>query len=165
MILLKYLVFYTITVGGYQGENNFNQMTSKLTSNLNAPLMTVEDLKKVLNKKDVMILDAREPKEYSVSHITKAVPVGYKRFNLQQTLKKIPANQKVVVYCSVGYRSGKIVEKLRENGIEAYNLKGGVFGWVNSGNEVVDTNSKKTKRIHGYNKSWSKWIKAGEPVL
>jgi rhodanese-related sulfurtransferase len=177
MIFIKCIVFYTVFAFGYEGEKAFDSMVEKLTKNLSAPQITSTFLKKDLNKKlisnlkrkkdveNFSILDARENEEFKISHIPGATLVGYKNFSLKKTLKIIPKNQKVVVYCSVGYRSGKIVEKLRENGVEAYNLRGGIFGWANSGNELVDANEKKTQKIHGYNKTWSKWIKGRESVL
>lgn len=110
-----------------------------------------------------IFLDAREPDEFEVSHIPGALPVGYKKFDIR-LLQQIPKDTTVVVYCSVGYRSEKITEKLLDAGFtNVHNLYGGIFEWVNSGLSVVDQNGM-TQRVHTYNKSWSKWLKKGVSV-
>lgn len=130
----------------------------RLTTLLNftVPLLGVDELKE--QQEDWYILDAREKEEYQVSHIPNARYIGYKKFE-EAMLEDIPKNAKVVVYCSVGYRSEKIGEKLKVAGYEnIYNLYGSIFEWVNAGNEVEDDNGQKTNRIHTYNKKWSQWV-------
>ena len=47
------------------------------------------------------------------------------------------------MYCSIGKRSEKVTQKLKKAGYNnVSNLYGGIFEWVNQGNEVVDTNNK-----------------------
>jgi len=62
------------------------------------------------------------------------------------------------VYCSVGYRSEKLVKKLIRLSFEkSFNLHGGVFDWVNKGNPV-ENDHVVTDSIHGYDKSFARWI-------
>ncbi len=142
----------------------FEKMLTNLI-NFNVPTIDVDQLKKwQAQKKSVYILDAREPNEYKVSHLEGAKCVGYNKFS-KKKVKDIPKDATVVVYCSVGYRSGKVVKKLRKWGFsKAYNLHGSIFEWVNEGNTVVDTTGKETPKVHTYNKKWSKWLKKGEKV-
>jgi rhodanese-related sulfurtransferase len=102
------------------------------------------------------ILDARESEEYQLSHLPGAVFVGYK--NPSFDLVNRPDDMPVVVYCSIGYRSEKIAEILQSKGIEVYNLYGSIFEWVNKGYALEDQTKHPTFKVHGYNKSWSKWI-------
>lgn len=107
---------------------------------------------------NIVILDSRERKEYNVSHIENAIYVGYNSFDVT-ALKDIDKNSKIYVYCSVGYRSEKIGEKLIEAGYtKVYNLYGGIFNWSNNGFPLVDENGKTTTNVHGYDKEWAKWI-------
>ena len=46
-----------------------------------------------------------------------------------------------------------------------FNLYGGIFNCVNSGYEVVDKNNKQTKKVHGYNKEWSKSLNEERCVI
>jgi rhodanese-related sulfurtransferase len=107
-----------------------------------------------------VILDAREKNEYEVSHIPKATHCGYNQFDIQKW-QHLVKNQPIVVYCSIGYRSEKIAEKLKKAGFtQVYNLYGSIFEWVNQGNSVVDAQGKPTKKVHTFNKSWSQWVQA-----
>ena len=70
-----------------------------------------------------------------------------------------------MVYCTVGYRSGKVVEQLRKAGYKnVYNLHGSIFEWVNEGNKVVNAKGVTTNRVHTYSKEWGKWLKRGTRV-
>ena len=69
-----------------------------------------------------ILLDARERKEFEISHLEGAVYTGYNKVE-EEVLAKLPKNKPVVVYCSVGYRSERIGEKLKAMGFErVYNL-------------------------------------------
>ncbi|PCJ27713.1 MAG: rhodanese [Flavobacteriales bacterium] len=129
------------------------------------PLISAEDLKKAENTKSaLLIIDAREKGEYNVSHIKRAQHVGYNNFNISK-LKKIDKNTIVIVYCSVGYRSEKVGEKLKKAGFKkVMNLKGGIFDWKNKGYPVYDNEEKETEKVHAYDRSWGKWLINGEKV-
>lgn len=70
----------------------------------------------------------------------------------------MPKDKKIVVYCSIGYRSEKIAERIQAMGYEVSNLYGSIFEWVNQGNQIVDNTGKETKELHTYNRKWSKWV-------
>lgn len=111
-----------------------------------------------------LILDAREKQEYDVSHLPGAIWVGFKDFTLAR-LPAVPRNAEVIVYCSVGYRSEKVTEKIRSaTHREVRNLVGGIFAWVNDGRLVVDSRNRATNRIHGYDRQWGKWLRRGAVV-
>ena len=110
----------------------------------------------------VVFLDARERKEFEVSHLPNARYVGYDAFD-EKVLQNIPKETPLVVYCSIGYRSEKIGEKLLKMGFKnVHNLYGSIFEWVNQGNQVVDNQGVTTKKVHTYNKKWSKWLDEGK---
>ena len=113
---------------------------------------------------DCVFLDAREQKEFNVSHLQNAVWVGYKTFDVK-TIRDIPKNKKIIVYCSVGYRSEKIAEKLLKAGYtNVSNLYGGIFEWVNAGNMVYKNDLTPTNEVHAYSKMWSRWLNKGTKV-
>lgn len=125
------------------------------------PLVTVAELKKMPN---VVLLDTRAKAEYNVSHLPNARWVGYDDFDLKQ-VGDIPKQAKVVLYCSVGYRSERVGEKLVAAGYEhVQNLYGSLFEWVNEGNPVVDKAGKPTERVHAYSRLWGVWLQRGEKV-
>lgn len=122
------------------------------------PLIGVEELRNI--QREVYIFDTREWREYEVSHIEGAKYLGYADFDAKR-LQEIPKNAKIVLYCSVGYRSEKIGERLQKMDFEnVYNLYGSIFEWANEGYPVVDAKGKTSNKMHTYNKSWSKWLNA-----
>lgn len=136
----------------------FNAKLERLLS-FSVPTIGVDELKAM---DGVFIADAREFEEYQVSHIPGAEYVGYKKFSTDK-LNGVSKDTPIVLYCSVGYRSEKIGEKLQKAGYtNVYNLYGSIFEWVNEGNPVVDALDKPTNKVHTYNKKWSQWLDDGK---
>ena len=137
----------------------FDQKVSK-TIHFTVPTIGVEELKKIQN--EVYIFDTRKQEEYDLSHIEGAQYLGFENFNVQR-LGNLPKDSKIVLYCSIGYRSEKIGEKLKKRGYtNVHNLYGSIFEWVNQGYPVVNKQGKPTKKVHTYNKAWSKWVEEGK---
>jgi sulfur-carrier protein adenylyltransferase/sulfurtransferase len=76
---------------------------------------------------EVFLLDVREPDEHEELAIPGSVliPLG----SLQRRLSEVPKDRQVVVYCAVGGRSARATHFLRQNGVEAANLHGGIMAW------------------------------------
>ncbi len=128
------------------------------------PLINCEQLATVQKTESILLLDAREPSEFLVSHIAGARHVGYNFFELKN-LPAVPKNTPIVVYCTVGYRSEKIGEKLITAGFtNVKNLYGSIFEWVNEGYPIVDNKEKPTDRVHAYSRAWSVWLQKGKKV-
>ncbi|MDX2286672.1 MAG: rhodanese-like domain-containing protein [Bacteroidia bacterium] len=109
-------------------------------------------------------LDARAYREFEVSHIPGAVWVGYDDFDLAR-VEGLDRSRPVVVYCSVGYRSEKVSEKLLAAGFtQVSNLYGGIFEWCNQGRPVVNAAGAPTEQVHAYNRKWGIWVSRGEKV-
>ena len=71
----------------------------------------------------------------------------------------------IIVYCSVGYRSEKVGEKLKKAKFnKVMNLQGGIFDWKNKGFPVYDNEEAATEKIHVYSESWGRWLVKGEKV-
>ena len=81
------------------------------------------------NKKFV-ILDVRTPEEFAAEHIDKARNLNFDDANFKAEVNKLHKNQKYLVYCKTGGKSGKTVNMMREIGIrEVYHLAGGLAKW------------------------------------
>ncbi|WP_420579818.1 rhodanese-like domain-containing protein [Reichenbachiella sp.] len=126
---------------------------------------SVEEVKaNEVESEEVIWLDAREQKEFEVSHIENAQFVGYDNFKIK-SVKDIDKDAEIVVYCSIGYRSEKVAEKLEKAGFtNVKNLYGGIFDWVNSGKDVVDEEGNVTQKVHGYGRTWGVWLNDAETV-
>lgn len=144
---------------GCAQDENFDQMFQRLTDGDVTVVKPVE----AMELSNALFLDAREPREYEVSHIEGARCVGYDEFDLD-SISDLDKSQPIVVYCSVGYRSEKIGEKLQDAGFtNVYNLYGGIFHWINTDHPVV-SNTGETNVVHAFNKKWGKWLEKGDKV-
>lgn len=112
----------------------------------------------------VNILDTREKDEYKTSHLPQSIHVGYD--NLQWgVIDTLDRDKPVVVYCSIGVRSQNIAKEMKENGFkDVKNLYGGAFLWAEQFRPLEDSTGRQTKKIHGYNRFWGRWIKKA-PVV
>lgn len=146
------------------GQKDFDEKLNSILDK-SVPFVYAEELNALTqNSNNILILDTRSDREYKVSHIPDAVFIDYDDF-ASDVMKGYDKGQPVIVYCSVGYRSEKIGEKLQELGFSnVRNLYGGIFEWKNSGYEVVNSNGVRTDSVHTYNESWSKWLKKGVKV-
>jgi rhodanese-related sulfurtransferase len=136
-------------------NEEFDKELIRLLS-FSVPTIGVQELRNIQN--EVYIFDAREEEEYQASHIQGARYLGYKKFK-KENLADVPKDAKVVLYCSVGYRSEKIGERLQKMGfIDVNNLYGSIFEWVNQGYPVVGPDGEPTRKVHTYNSKWSQWV-------
>lgn len=126
-----------------------------------APVIGVEAARQ---RSDWQYLDARQRTEYEVSHLPGAQWIGYETFDSSR-VADLDRRQPVLVYCSVGYRSGKIAERLQAMGFDSvYNLYGGLFEWANRDLPLENDHGQPTDSIHGYNRKWGIWVKEGTVV-
>lgn len=141
------------------GNPAFDKELASLLS-FSVPTIGVQELRDIQN--EVYIFDAREEEEYRLSHLEGARYLGYQEFD-KEKLAGVPKNAKIVLYCSVGYRSEKIGEKLQKMGYtDVYNLYGSIFEWANQGYPVVGQDGKPTPKVHTYNSKWSQWVDEGK---
>lgn len=160
--ILLFLALLSVGSTATAQSKAFRAMLKTLLSH-SVPEVTVAEAK-ATHIGHAYLLDAREQREYEVSHLENARWVGYDDFSLER-VADIPKDSPVVVYCSVGYRSEKVGERLIAAGFtRVVNLYGGIFQWVNEDNPVVDTTGKPTPRVHAYSQSWGIWLKKGEKV-
>lgn len=126
---------------------------------------SVEEVRtKNIVKKDQIWLDAREKNEYKISRIGDARFVGYDNFDLS-SVEDLDKDAEIIVYCSIGYRSEKVAEKMKAAGFtNVKNLYGGIFDWHNMGKPVQDKNGEVTNKIHGYSRTWGIWLNDAKTV-
>lgn len=156
------LILFGCTINAQEVKDKaYHVMLDKLLSH------TVKEVsvdKAVTEGQNVQVLDAREIEEYKISKIRGATWIGYDDFNLKR-VEGIDKKSTILIYCSVGYRSEKIAEKLRDAGYSnVSNLYGGIFEWVNQGYSIVDSNNTETKNVHAFDKNWGVWLTKGNKI-
>jgi molybdopterin/thiamine biosynthesis adenylyltransferase/rhodanese-related sulfurtransferase/molybdopterin converting factor small subunit len=90
----------------------------------------VDELKGELDRgKEVVLLDVREPMEWEIAHLDRAVlmPVA----QVPTRVNELSTADEIVVYCKTGVRSARITNFLRELGFrKVKNLVGGIDEWA-----------------------------------
>ncbi|HAD11060.1 MAG TPA: rhodanese-like domain-containing protein [Saprospirales bacterium] len=161
--LFIFLVCFITSISCFsQVESGAYRIMLKGLLSHSVPEITVQEAK---NKQSQSIfLDAREPREYEISHISGATSVGYDHFDLSKISLPADKSKPIIVYCSVGYRSEKVAEKLIKAGYQnVSNMYGGIFEWVNSDYPVVNSTGP-TRRVHAFDRTWGVWLNKGEKV-
>lgn len=106
-------------------------------------------------KPQPIVLDARSEAEYAVSHLKEAERIDPYQPDLGAFASK---DTPIVVYCSVGYRSARIAERLGKAGFSRiYNLEGSIFQWANEGRPVFK-NGQPTMLVHPYDALWGRLL-------
>ena len=115
LISLIFLSFLFINCGQEQGNNT----------------ITTVELKVLLSKEKIQLVDVRTPKEIEQGSIKTALFVNYFDEDFAIKLTSIlDKNKPVYLYCRSGNRSGKAVKKMEAAGFtKAHNMTGGWSTW------------------------------------
>ena len=104
-----------------------------------------------------LLLDARAPEEFAISHLRHAQLATDVRTAAAQ-LRDLPASQTVVAYCSVGFRSGKLVHGLLAEGVSrVFNLEGSLFQWANEQRPLYRGETQVCE-VHPYDHKWGQLL-------
>lgn len=146
-----------LTFGAWSKDLVWSELNEKISQTFpNSQFISIDELRTALQKKPSPILvDVRSRAEFEVSHLRGAVHLEKADDILRryQNYKGL-----VVVYCSVGYRSGDVAEQLFMAGMKhVKNLKGSIFGWANKGYPVYNDKGK-TTYVHPYDRYWGQLL-------
>jgi rhodanese-related sulfurtransferase len=101
-----------------------------------------------------IIVDARTPPEFAISHLPGALPIDPYRPNLR-SLGNPPTQTAIVVYSSAGYRGARVASWLAKQGYSTVvNLAGGIFKWANEGRPLLREEGHPTAMVHPYDQRW-----------
>ncbi len=104
----------------------------------------------------LVLLDARSEEEFRVSHLRAARRVDPAAE--ASSLAGLPRDARIVVYCSVGYRSAAVARRLTRAGYErVYNLEGGIFGWANEDREL-HRGEEPASQVHPFDRTWGRLL-------
>eukprot|EP00127_Corallochytrium_limacisporum_P000234 Clim_evm2s8 gene=Clim_evmTU2s8 len=109
------------------------------------------------------ILDIRPDEEYAVSKIPTAVQVlpELEGDDLTKRLDDLGVNKNdpVLVYCSVGYRSCIMAQRMHQLGYDnVRNLEGSIFKWANESRPMVGGDGNQAKLVHPYNSTFGRLL-------
>ena len=113
----------------------------------------------------LLIFDVRNPNEFAVSHIQDAIRVDPDRTGNEfaRTFANTIKGKDLVFYCSVGYRSSVLLDRVQQHALKAgaislANLRGGIFRWYNERHSVVRCDAQ-VDTVHPYNALWGQLLR------
>jgi len=132
-ISLTVFVFFLISASGCLSDQKPKPQYTDIS---------ISQGKEMIDRGEVFILDVRTPEEYAAGHINGSTLLAVQDIPAQELdnrLKEIPKDRKILVYCRTGHRSTQASKILVENGFaEVYNMQGGITEWNKAGYETVN---------------------------
>jgi len=97
-----------------------------------------------------VIVDVRSNVETDISMIPGALTKS--EFEESENLHQ---GKTIIVYCTVGVRSGKYVAELREKGWQAQNYQGSILDWCENKLPLNTRDGRATNQVHTYSARYS----------
>jgi len=128
----------------------------------NVPQTSTDELSAWLKdgrKPQPILIDVRTPAEFDISHLPGARRVDPEA-KVADVLPMLEKGRPVVAYCSVGYRSSAMADRLRKAGVaQVSNLEGSIFQWASEGRRL-EAYGKPADKVHPYNSTFGKMLGA-----
>ena len=87
----------------------------------------------------LVILDVRTQAEYDSGHIENAANLDYYSPTFTQDINNLDKTRVYIIYCRSGGRPANALNIMKNLGFrEAYNMLGGINGWIDAGFPVID---------------------------
>ncbi|MGS2742004.1 rhodanese-like domain-containing protein [Halomonas sp. LS-001] len=100
--------------------------------------VTSTEATQLINRKDAVVLDLRESKDYKTGHIAGALNIPQSNLDSRMNELEKHKSKPVIVVCKHGQSSGAVQAKLAKAGFEhAVKLKGGMTQWQSDGLPMV----------------------------
>ncbi len=97
--------------------------------------MSVHDLNRQRNNKDLQILDVRQPSEWDHGHVPNARYLFLPEIG--QRMGELDKSKPVVAYCGTGYRASIASSLLKRGGFNVSSVPGSFDAWLAAGYDVV----------------------------
>jgi len=96
--------------------------------------LSTTDVTRLINSRDAIPLDVREPKEFEGGRLPNALHIPLSQLESRSADLAKHAGKPVVVYCETGNRSRMAGAALAKAGLtEVYHLNGGFRAWKDAG--------------------------------
>ncbi|NLU76037.1 rhodanese-like domain-containing protein [Streptomyces sp. HNM0575] len=88
---------------------------------------------------DALLLDVRENDEWAAGRAEGALHIPMSEFvgRIGELTERAGAGEQVYVVCRVGGRSAQVAQYLRQQGVEAVNVDGGMLAWEAAGRPLT----------------------------
>ncbi|HJQ60725.1 MAG TPA: Fe-Mn family superoxide dismutase [Vineibacter sp.] len=102
------------------------------------PIVDIDAARALLADPAVAVIDARKDDDYAAQHTTLAGARHFAPERLDALAGAVPAGGKALVYCAYGFEIGRAAaQRLRQRGVDAVVLQGGIAAWRADGLPTV----------------------------
>lgn len=98
---------------------------------------SAHEVTRLLNSDQAVLVDIREPKEFSEGHVTNAINIPFAKLDSRMTELEKHRGKLVVIADKIGQHAGAAGKKLRKAGFEVRRLQGGMAEWSSQGLPLV----------------------------
>ena len=98
-------------------------------SNTEFKSVDAQQFAEVIANKDVQLVDARTPEEFSEGHIPGAVNIDVKSADFDAQIAQLDTSRPVAVYCRSGRRSKLAAERMTNASLQVTELAEGILSW------------------------------------
>lgn len=88
---------------------------------------------------EALLLDVREDDEWAAGHAESALHIPMSDFvgRFGELTERAGEGERIFVVCRVGGRSAQVTQYLRQQGLDAVNVDGGMLAWESAGRPLV----------------------------
>jgi rhodanese-related sulfurtransferase len=164
VLFLAALIILELGRRGYQeieAYQSFEKAAAKIRRDFPEvnPLLPRDLAERFENPETVVLIDARDPLEFAVSHLPGAVnlrTVAEVKDHLAAR-KAVPGT--LIVYGAIGFRAAQLADDLLASGFGNVELlEGGIFRWANEDRPLVNAAGGMVMQVHPYNKVYRRLL-------
>ncbi len=159
----KILILFTFTISLFLNvyANSIKEFQSNATAQIkervkknNITIVDSKYLKKALDEKSAIIIDARPIKFYNYEHIPTALLLSSNNFlnNYKKVLKDVKKDKEIIVYCN-GYNcpaSSEVASLLIQKGYKNIKLfAAGMVGWKKDSHKTIKNPTSNNLKVTG----------------
>lgn len=99
--------------------------------------VTTHELTRLMNKDEAVVVDVREPADFSAGHIVSAINIPHNKIN-DRWEELLPQKARLIVLVDrMGQHAGSVGNTLRKKEFQVARLQGGMMEWQNQNLPVV----------------------------
>ncbi len=104
----------------------------------------------LIRQERCVLVDVRTEAERKVSIIPGAISQAEYERTIGQHVGKV-----VVCYCTIGYRSAKYAQAMKQRGVSMSSFNGSLIAWCQAGHKLTTLDGRDTTRVHVHGPKWN----------
>lgn len=128
------LIIFLVGIGFYS-FNKQNNETSTLGAESIVKNMSPDEFDQAIKSGEYKLIDVRTADEYNQGHLSNAFQIDfYQAQEFNKYLDSLDKNEKYLLYCRSGNRSGQALNIMKQKGfVNVSDLSGGISAWSAAG--------------------------------